>query len=337
MSRLRKLANGIILTALVAGLVVIIAGALPVLVSPTSPDSENVNYSEFDPDNIVSEPLAASGTIDPDGGLAEANGEVVIDASASNRFERADIQPMIVAINSVGYDATVDDSVDFDEKLDDAEALVIIDPGSEYTTRQLNDIEEFLDNGGRVVVLGEPNRVNLRVSLFGSSIQTTESDLTSFENRFNLQFNTEYVYDQDRNDGNFRRPIVSPHEDGKISPSNTLDDADNIVMYTPTEVRSTSDGEPVLVTSSSAKQSGQDSEASRTVAVRDGNLLAIGDSSFIGAERKNVGDNDVFLAAIIEFLISEEQSSENIPEDELNSDSEDSDSEEKPAKFSRSR
>lgn len=316
MSRLGKLANGIILTALVAGLVLVVAGALPALVSPISQDNEETTYSEFDPDTIVSEPLAASGGINPNADLADTNGEVVIDAAASNRFERADIQPMIAAINRVGYEATIDSSRDYEDKLANADALIIIDPGSEYSEGNLDEIEEFMNDGGRVLVLGEPNRVNLRVSLFGATIQTQESSLTTFENRFDLQFNTEYVYDQDNNDGNFRRPIVSPHDDAEISPSNTIDNANNVVMYTPTEVKSTSIAEPVLVTSSSAKQSGQDGESTRTVAIRDGNLLAVGDASFIGAERHNVGDNDVFLTAVVEFLVSEGQSSESDSESE---------------------
>jgi uncharacterized membrane protein YgcG len=38
--------------------------------------------------------------------------------------------------------------------------------------------------------------------------------------------------------------------------------------------------------------------------VRDGNVLAIGDARFIAADRYNVADNNVFLAGVVEFLVS---------------------------------
>ena len=323
MSRLGKLANGLILTALVAGLVVAGAGALPVVLSPVDQSSEQTTYEEFEPETIVSEPLASTGTITPDKSLTDTTGEVLIDTSASNRFGRTDIQPMVTAFNEVGYETTLDAESDFEEKLTTADALVIIDPGSAYSEDQLDEIESFLNNGGRVVVLGEPNRVSVSVGLFGSSLQETQSDLTSFESKFGLQFNTEYVYDQSNNDGNYRRPIVSPHDDASLSPADTLGDAEDIVLYTPTEVQSTNGAEPILVTSPSAKQSGTDRTESRTVAVRDENLLAVGDSSFIGAERHNVGDNDIFLAAVVEFLVSGDRTLDVPTVDESDGDSAD--------------
>lgn len=60
----------------------------------------------------------------------------------------------------------------------------------------------------------------------------------------------------------------------------------------------------VRKTSERARTAGADEGHRHTLAVRDGNVLAIGDSSFIAADRYNVGDTDVFLSSVVEFLLS---------------------------------
>jgi hypothetical protein len=212
--------------------------------------------------------------------------------------------PLTEAISKANHDVEYPDR-DLEGALDGAEALVVVDPGSRYSEDDLDAIETFADEGGRVVIFGNPNRFEVTAAALGSSISERESELGRLGARFDLHFDTRYVYDQERNDGNYRHVVASPPEGASLTDGNgSITDAEDVVLYTPTEVRSTDDGEPILVTGPNARTADSDTQREHTLAMRDGNVLAIGDARFIAADRYNVGDNEEFLAGVVEFLVS---------------------------------
>ncbi|MES3517039.1 MAG: hypothetical protein PPP58_05165 [Natronomonas sp.] len=299
----RTVLTGIGIVALVAILVAGLAAAVPVLMAPDPP--EEPTYDEFDPDRVVADPLAAEGDISPDGQVGSpAGGTVVIDESNANRFERGDITPMVEAFEAAGYEVEFHQSGPMSESLSDADALVVIDPAARYDGADLEATEEFTDRGGRLLVLAEPDRFLIEAGLLGATIEEAESGLTEFSSRYGIHFDTRYVYDQQQNDGNYRHVVANPEGNAEISPTGPMTDVEDVALYTPTEVRASGDAEPVLTTSSSARMIDSDEQRSYTLAVQKDNVLAVGDSRFIADDRHSVGDNNVFLEHVIEFLIS---------------------------------
>jgi len=299
------LAKGLLVTALVAGVVVL---AVTALVPPLTADPpEEQEYAEFDPDRTVSEPLPAEGAIEPEGSveIADPNGVVVIDAGHSNRFSRGDVAPLVEAFGRLDYEVRFHRGGPLDESLRDADGLIVIDPASDYSTDELDAMEEFESNGGRIAVFGEPTRIAVQASLFGATLTEQESAVTGIESRFGVHFDSRFVYDQEQNDGNYKHVLVAPTDDAALPPRNDagLGDVEDVAMYTATEVRATDDdAQPVLVTGPEARMENGDGAAARTVAVRNGGVLAVGDSTFLTAGRHNVADNEEFLAYVVEFL-----------------------------------
>lgn len=299
------LVKGLFVTALVAGVVVL---AVTVVVPPLTADPpEEQEIPEFSPDRVVSEPLPAEGSIEPQGSaeIADPNGIIVIDAGHSNRFSRPDVAPLVEAFARLDYEIRFHRSGPLDESLRDADGLIVIDPASRYTTEELDAMEEFETNGGRIAVFGEPTRIAVQAGLFGATLTEQQSQLTGIEARFGVQFDTRFVYDQDRNDGTYKNVLVGPTDDAALPPRNDagLGEVADVAMYTATEVRSTDDdAQPVLVTGSGARIDNGDGAEVRTVAVRNDGVLAVGDSTFLTAGRHNVADNEEFLAYVVEFL-----------------------------------
>lgn len=302
----RSILVGLLLAAVAA---VTVVGAVVVVSSPGASDGfepePDPEFDEFDPDTVVTDPLSAEGRIEPDAAAGDGEGVVLIDNSHGNRFDRAKTSPMVEALGRAGYETRVHALGDLNESLEDADAFVIIDPSTEFDEEELDAIEQFIDQGGRVVAFGEPNRIEVTVDLFGASLDTQESAFRTFSGRFGIYFEPRFVYDQEVNDGNYRHVVASATDDAALPPSeeNGSVDVEDIALYTATEVRAT-DGRAVLETAPTARTVESDVSRRHTVAVRDGNILAVGDSTFLRSGRHNVGDNDVFLGHVVEFLIS---------------------------------
>jgi hypothetical protein len=294
-------AKGLLVTVAVAVAVAGAAAVAPTLGADPAPPTE---FETFDPDRTVTESLPSTGAIEPEPPVVPAGGTVVVDAG---RVDRSRLGPLSEALSKANHDVTYD-SDGLGGSLDGADGLVIVDPATGYSAEELDAIEAFAAEGGRVVIFGNPNRFEASTGPLGASLAERESELSELGGRFDLHFDTRYVYDQERNDGNYRHVVVSPPENASLTDgTGSIADAEEVVLYTPTEVRSTGDGEPILVTGPDARTADSDTQREHTVAMRDGNVLAIGDARFIAADRYNVGDNEEFLAGVAEFLVSGER------------------------------
>lgn len=299
---MRQLTRGTILSIVIAVAIVAVAGTVPLL--SQQPEPEPISQTEFQSSQVVADPIQARGDVQVELTAGNISGTVVIDNAHGNRFTRADIQPLTAAIQDQGYDVRFHGSDDLKEDLADADAYVIVDPSNEYTEEELEVLKAFVNDGGRLLILGEPTRVQVSASLFGVTISDVESALTTLGSAFNVTFDTRYVYDLSQNDGNYKRPVVAPARDVNISPvREDLSAVEDVTFYTAAPVRPTGDGTPVLLTHGSARIADSDDDGRVPVAARDENVLAIGDSTFIGPDTYNVADNEVFLGRVVEFLI----------------------------------
>lgn len=294
--------RGVLVTVLVAA--VIVVAAVGVSVGGSTEPTEPPRFEEFNTSETVSEPLARSGTVDP---AVTEESVVLIDDSNSNRFSRGDIQPLATGVGRAGAEVRFHTDGSFEEALSSADALVVVDPGTAYTSAEIDAIDDFVADGGRLLILGEPTRTAIGGGLLGVQLTERESQLTGLSSRFDIQFDTQYVYDQTENDGTYQQVVATPAADASLPPadSTALNSDASVAFSVATEVQSTGDGEPILVTSPTARTAGADTARQHTLAVRDDNVLAVGDVSFAAADRYNVGDTNVFVTAIVEFLVSD--------------------------------
>ena len=173
------LAKRLAVAALVVVLIVAAAFAIPAATN-TPTDREPLDTPEYDPAEVATTPVPAEGEIEADGSLGNRNGVVVIDDAHSNRFDRADLEPLVRELTSLGYGVRFHDGDQtLDQVLSNSNAYLVIDPGEEYESNEVASVRSYTREGGHLLLVGEPNRTRVSASLFGTSVSNQESALTS--------------------------------------------------------------------------------------------------------------------------------------------------------------
>lgn len=280
----------VVVLVAVAVVVAVVFGAVPGLLAggERAPD---LNNSEYAVSEVSVTQIPAEGSIDVEAG----DGTIVIDRSHANRFTATEIDPLYEALSRAGYDVEFHDRGPLAPALEDATAFLIIDPGVAYSEGDAETLRSYTDSGGRLVVLGEPNRIRVSGGLGGVSTSEQQSRLANLAAAFEVAVSKGYVYHQSAHDGNYKSPLASPVGDASDSGS-------DVALYTPAAVTPTGDGEVVLRARGGARLSDSDEVRRYPVGVRTGNALVLGDSSFIDVGRYNVADNEEFLGYVVGFM-----------------------------------
>ncbi|WP_251328187.1 GldG family protein [Haloplanus pelagicus] len=297
--------------------VVVVAGAAIVPALLSEPDTEtSLENPEYAPAEIAPDPLPATGTIDADPGPdATTNGTVLIDRGHANRFTRADIEPLVDALIRQGFDVEFYTSGDLATALEDVDAFLVIDPGAEYPAGDVDDVRQFTGNGGHLVMVGEPDRTAISSSLFGTSIQTQQSQLTTLASSYGMSVDTQYLYNQEHADGTFKHVVARPTGEADLG------DIERTTMYTAAAV-TVDEGTVLLRSAPNTHKSGSDEVTGEyAVAVRSNNAVLLGDKTFLRGDRFNVADNERFVAYLAEFVLRGEHRPRG--DDEGKSDDED--------------
>ncbi|PSQ10133.1 hypothetical protein BRC93_10570 [Halobacteriales archaeon QS_5_70_15] len=169
----------------------------------------------------------------------------------------------------------------------------MIDPAFPHSPEQVTAVESFADDGGRVVLLGEPTRVDVATGPFGGSLVDVRSRLGRLGDGLGVAFGTDYLYDEVNNEGNYKRVLADGRGD--------LDDA-RAALYTATTVEAPG-GERLLVTPETTRLSVQSGARRRPVAVRTGNVVAVGDTTFLTGAKPVVADNGRLARVIAAFAV----------------------------------
>ncbi|MEF8799558.1 MAG: DUF4350 domain-containing protein [Halolamina sp.] len=278
----------------VAVLVVLAAVWLPQLLAPSgSAGTIAPNTTEWDGAKEV-EPLDSEGVVSPD--LPDGNDTtVLIDVSHNNRLDDGDVQPLVRTLRRNNYTVRFSTEENLTLALAGADAFVIVDPASPYRRDDTAALRNFTENGGHLLVLVEPNRKRVEIGQFGSaSIGTIESNADGLLGAYNVFVDWRYVYNQRVNDGNYQDVVADAGEGTEL-------ETGQYVMFVTAPVYAP-DADPLLVLPESSRLARTDAQDDYAVAVRQDNLVVVGDSTFLSTGQQNVGDNERFVVYLIEFL-----------------------------------
>jgi hypothetical protein len=294
----REAAKRLVVLVLTVAVVVAIAGAGPMLLAPDGDETASLENPEYEPESVAPEPLSATGTIDLDPSTdATTNGTVLIDRGHGNRFERADVEPLVDALVRQGFNIEFYTDGDLSSQLEDADVFLVIDPASEFLPGDVDDVRQFTGNGGHLVMVGEPDRTAISTGLLGASIRNQESRLTTLGSAYGMSVDTQYLYNQEHADGTFKHIVARPTGQGD------LDGVERTTMYTAAAVTA-QDGTVLLRSAANTHKSGADEVTGEyPVAVRTENVVLLGDKTFLSGDRFNVADNEAFLAYLVEFML----------------------------------
>lgn len=293
-----RLATLVVIVATVVA-VATAAGALVRTQGGTTVDAPPP-HPEYAADTLDPEPIPATGSVLNElrtNGSGERNERVLIDLGHQNRIDREDIQPLVGALVARGHEVRfLEAGEDIGGDLEAADAFVVIDPAKPYRGSEADRVRSFTANGGRVLLVGEPNRKDLNIGLFGATIDTQRSHITGLAGRFGISFGTTYLHDMERNDGTYKQVVVEPAAGADLPGVN------RVVVDTAAPV-SAPDGDPVLRTPPTTNRSGVDGGAAYPVAVRTDDVMAVGDATLFRADNVRIADNEAFVAATIRFLL----------------------------------
>lgn len=259
------------------------------LVGPTQPTVQETEGPAVDTAALQTSTLSANGTVETD---LDVDKTLVVDRAHRNRFDREDIQPLLTAATEAGFEIQFVQNVDFlSGRLQTADALLVVDPALEYDPLAADAVQKFVEDGGQLLVAGEPNRGVLRATGIG----TARSQTTQLTTRFGITIGTDALYNMEQNDGNFRNVPVYGTDHGFVA------DVEEAILTNPAPVAS-DDGRPILRATRGTARSSTGETDPYVVGVRDDNVVVLGDSSFLGGERHAVGGNEALIGDLLEFL-----------------------------------
>ena len=282
------------------------------------PGVQAENASTFAPNAILAGDFNESGEVQVDTNTTDK--VVVIDAAHQNSFTRSEIQPLVEALIESGHEVRYHGSGQqarsgfggaggpqtLNQSLRAADALVVISPGTRYTTGEINGVRNFTERGGRVLMLAEPESISVSLGGgggLGISIQQVQSQLTPLSSSYGIGVGTEYLFDMQDNAKNFQYVYASPTGDRTLT-----EGVDRVVF--PQSTRVTVDGTnatTALSTSDTTRLQSTRAAATYPVAAQSGNVTTIGDASFLSPDFHTVADNEVLLGNVVEFLTSGEK------------------------------
>ncbi|WP_299262482.1 hypothetical protein [Halorientalis sp.] len=312
---LTDLLKGIGVFAVVVVVVVAATAAAGTLLSGSSTDG-SVDGPAYD-DQLLPAAVEDGGTVGvPDGDTTKT---VVIDKSHGNALGESEMQPFVDALVRDGHDVQFytggsgngfsagvsGGSSGLNATLRSADAFVVANPASSYTTEEINGIDAFAEGGGRVLLLADP----VDPSTGGQSIgipnplgtntgnTVTPGQPTNLAANFGVSFGAGYLFDMTDNANNFQRVYAQP------SGGSLTEGVDRLVFEDATPLATSAAGTPVAE-SQDVMLSSTRRGATYTVAARTGNVVTVGDTNFLEPSSATVADNEAFLTNLAEFLVN---------------------------------
>ena len=290
-------------------LVVILGGTfLLAVVDPGSsgpPDGQSIDGqspSQYQPD-------AVNAPVDPEEGEISVDSEgsgkrILVDTSHGNQVSESELEPITEAVFEAGHTVEYGTSgtASFAESLGQYDGILIVQPLGSYSEAEREALQEYTDDGGRVVVLAEPTQTRLSTG-FTQSTTTVSFGANNATKRYGVRMGAEQLYNVDdaANDNNFKAIYASPSSDGDLT-----DGVETITFDTAGYAVVNGDAE----TKFTAAEGTRTLETRRTgmyaTVVRNDNMVFVTDSTFISSSELYDADNEVFIGNLLSFLLDGE-------------------------------
>jgi len=289
----------VVLVVLLGG-TVLLALAAPGTSGP--PDGERVDGqspSQYRPEALNSAVDPEDGSIEVD--AADSGKRILFDTSHSNQYERADLEPVVEAMFEAGHTVEFGTGGAFAANLSQYDGVLVIQPLARYTSEEREALQEYTDEGGRVVFLAEPTQTTLSTGFLTSSTSTVAFGANDATAQYGVRMGAEQLYnvDDEANDNNFKSIYATPAGDGPLTDGVervTFDSAGYAVVARDAEAE----------TAISAVEGTRTLETRRTgtypVVVRNGNAVFVADASFVAPSEVYDADNEVFVSNLLAFL-----------------------------------
>ena len=227
-------------------------------------------------------------------------GTILVDAVHDNLYDLADLALLRERLAARGQRLeTISSEEDLPDMLRYAKALVVISPLADWSASEIEMVGNFVARGGRLLLVADATHYAALADDWGYLIGLDHDapHLNSLSAQFGLLFQPDYLYNMERNANNYRNIILSELADNALT-----EGIDEMVFF---GTRSIESGVPGLVLSSAGTVSNVDDRVEQPAAAvlaADGQVLALGDSTFLTEPYNGIAGNDRFVSHIADFL-----------------------------------
>jgi hypothetical protein len=238
-------------------------------------------------------------------GADQVLGTIVVDRAHDNRLTTEELNVLQARLAARGRRLEmVEAAEDLTGRLRYAQALVIISPGESFTDTEVQTIQNFVDKGGRLLLVGDPTRYGILTDEWGdyAGLDSDATYLNSLAARFDLVFQPDYLYNTAEYESNYRNIRLT-----QMASQPLTGGLEQVVFYA---AHSLVSGQPALIAAGGDTRSSSSERAGDlpvAVLAADGAVLALGDLTFMAEPYNTVYDNDRLVSNIADFLSGAER------------------------------
>ncbi len=257
----------------------------------------------YDPANIGAVPTPASAEFVDKPAVGE--GLILLDMAHENNFTADDTAYLDGRLAARGFEMLPYKGGDLSLALRTVTAFIVITPLSEYTLEETLAVTRFVEQGGRLLLVGDPTRFSVTFDeedfFAPATVAADPIPLNSLANQFDIVFNGDYLYNTVENEGNFRNIIL--RKEG-FSEDRLVDGLQKLAFYSAHSLQVGPSGNSLITADADTWSSATDRPGGLTLAAisHQGQALALGDIHFLIQPYSTVFDNSEFIARIADFL-----------------------------------
>ncbi|MBI2831428.1 MAG: hypothetical protein HYX79_04135 [Chloroflexi bacterium] len=224
-------------------------------------------------------------------------GILVLDAAHDNDFAPVELNVLLSRVVSrgfafeylrkdngaVGAKALEGQMERMREKLRYADALAVILPREAFQPGEVELIKEFVEKGGKLLLIGDPTR---------------QSEINSVSARFELIFENDYLYSLKEHDGNFQNIFVT-----RFAQSDEITkDLAKIALYSAGSIRSPDKGIAFTDENTFSSLIVTKGKLSPLALTESSRVLALSDLTFMREPFNAAWDNNKLIANVADWL-----------------------------------
>lgn len=211
-----------------------------------------------------------------------SSGKVLFDVSHNNNFEFEELEVLFSRIisrsNSIAY---FNGENELEKELKNVNSFVIISPRGNFSKTEIEIIKKFLDRGGRLMILSDPEKNSL---------------VNRLAINFDIIIQENYLYNLKENDGNFRHIYLKHFSENAITKN-----LKKITLYSSCSIIPSDKG---LVFTDNNTYSSTENAPGRysPIILKQNNILTLCDQTFIQKPYNKITDNNKLISNLADWL-----------------------------------